>query len=312
MRLVLTAILFAALACLLSACGGVLYEHRTDVPDLPDKVVSTLATGDTREKVRSMLGEPLVDAPALGLEVYRKSGRDFGVAWIIAPWVPVPAWGDKAVVVIMVLYDEHQAVTEIASTVWEETHYRFGGDSADAGGFSFVNVSSEEPATLLSPQIVSQDVAMMLTNDGRCSVFFVMDRCPMETIHLDGREIADFHWAGQYCEVDDARYQPVNHVLYGTVLWIQTQPGWHSIKVSQRALFGDFEEAFECEAGDAVYAELQGSRLVPDSWYGRRLEGSIHITKSAPETLMSQDVTRFILWHEGSWFGQPEREAMGP
>lgn len=291
---------------------GTLYEHEADARDYASQAVPTVVVGDTRDKVRSVLGKPLVDARTIGLEVYRESGRDFVVGWIFVPWAVIPAPGDKAVAVVLVLYDEKQVVTEVASGLWEETNYRFARDSVDAGGFSFVNVSSEEPATLLSPPVASKDEATMPANDGRCSVFFVMNRCPMETIRLDGRKIADFHLAGQYCRVDGERYQPANHVLYGTVLWIQTRPGKHTINVSQRARFGDFEKAFECEAGDAVYAELQGRRLVPDAWYVRRLEGSIHITNLPPEKLISQDGKRFILWHEGSWFGAPNSQQLEP
>lgn len=296
--------LLAMLASSLSGCGP-LYEHETEAREYARQVAPTVGAGETRQKVRSVLGKPLVDAPTLGLEVYRKSGRDIGIGWVLVPWAPVPYLGDKAAAVALVLYDEKHLVTELASGLWEGTRHAFGHDSVDANGFSFTNVSSDEPATLLSPPVASKYLATVPPSDGRCSVFFVMDRCPLETIHLDGREIADFPNAGRYCEVDDERYQPVNHVLYGTLLWIQVRPGKHTINVSQRLRSGDFEKAFECEAGDSVYAELQGSRLVPDAWYGTRLEGSVHIAKSPPVTLMSQDQARFMLWHEGSWFGAP-------
>ena len=293
---------------LLPGCG-MLYEHKSDVPGLQNEVASTLAIGDSRQKVHSLLGEPLVDVPDLGLEVYRKSGRDYAVLWIIAPWVPLPAWGDKTIVVVMVVYDAQGMVEDISVGSWEETRYRYAYASVDAGGFSFLNTSRKGPATLLAPPVSSGELFATAAGDKTCSLIFVMGRCPMETIVLDGVKIADFPNSGQYCSVDDSGYSHApnqsSHVLYGTLLWMQVKPGMHQISVGQRLRSDDFQVSFECRPGETVYAELRGRQYKPDSWHGRRLEAAINITRGTPDNPDELDGSRFILWHAGSWFGLP-------
>ena len=289
----------------LFSSGCTYYEHKTDVPDVPKKVASTLAVGDTRARVRSVLETPLVDAPTLRLVVYKKTGRDIGVGWIIAPWAILPFWGDATVAVVLVVYDDEGIVTDISAKTWEEENYRYEYGSVTAGGFRFLNTSSKEPATLLSPPLSVKEMASIPADETSCSLILVMGRCPMEKIVLDGDEIADFPYAGGYCEVEDSSYQPAGHGLYDTLIWKRIKPGMHRIKVGQRLRAGNFEQSFECRSGETVYAELIGHRYVRDSWYGR-LEGDIRITKVIPNSLAGVDGLRFILWHSGKWYGLPK------
>ena len=293
------------LTCFLSACGGTLYERETDLPEYLSKT-NSISIGETRQKVRSVLGEPLLDLKTLKLEVYRKSGRDIAVLWVFLPWVPVPTWGDKDVAVVLVLYDEQGKIREVSSQLWEGERFGFEAASVDAGGFSFVNISHKPPATLLSPPITSQDLVNIENNHKLCSLIFVMDRCPMQTIFLDGYEIADFPNVGAYCDVYGGFHDRFNQILFDALLWIQIEPGGHGINIRQRKTsVGDFEKSFECRPGEIVFTKLRGTQFVPDAWYVRRLEGSIHTTNDITDILSGLEGARFILWHEGSWYGLP-------
>jgi uncharacterized protein YceK len=306
MRLRFAGLFFLTFISLLSGCGT-LYEHKSDVPGFPYEVTSTLAIGDTREKVHSVLGEPLVDAPDHSLEVYRRSGSDFSVGWIIAPWVPLPVWGDETIVIVLVVFDEQEIVRDISVGSWKETNYRFGSNAVDAGGFSFLNTSFKEPATLLAPPVSSKDLVAFATDHKTCSLIIVMGHCPMEKTLLNGHVIADFPYSGMSCSVEGGTSQLSGHELYDTLLWKRIEPGMHKISVRQRMFSGNFEESFECKPGEIIYAQLRGTKWNRERWTVHRLEGAIHVTKGNQHNLAELDGTRFILWHSGTWFGMPNK-----
>lgn len=70
----------------------------TQVRSMSDEVKVKLSRGDSRQRVRSVLGDPLVDARSHGVEVYRKSGRDLPYFWAILP-APLPWPGRKVTAV---------------------------------------------------------------------------------------------------------------------------------------------------------------------------------------------------------------------
>ena len=282
---------------LLLGCG-VLYEHKSDVPDYPDEVKSTLSIGDTSQKVHSVLGEPLIVTPDHRLEVYRKSGSDFAVLWVFVPWVPLPAWGDSVVVVVLILYDDQETVSDI----------RTGFNAADADGFSFIRTPHKKPATLLGPPISSEELEAFRTDNETCQIIFVMGNCPMEKISLNGHVIADFPYVGMNCGVEHSTYQPtgLRRTLKGNLLWKRIKPGTNQIRIQQRILSGNFDKSFECEPGETVYARLIGKKWHREPWTFHHLEGSIRITKGTPDNLNEFDGARFILWHSGEWFGMPD------
>lgn len=299
MGLTLTGFVF-----ILSGCG-MLYESKSDIPDLPDEVSSTLVIGDTRQKVHSLLGEPIIDAADYKLEVYRKRGRDFAVGWIIAPWVPIPFVGEKSVVIVMVLYDGQNKVKEIKAGSWKQTQHRFGTNAVNADGFTFININHKEPATLLSPPISSKGIVASKEVTGICSLILVEGNCPMEKILLNGHEVADFPYAGFDCNIEGAAYQAPRRVLKGNLLWKRIKPGINTLRIRQRMFSGNFEKTFECKPGETVYARLVGEKWHREPWTFHKLEGDIHITKDDPDNPTEYDGARFILWHSGTWFGMP-------
>lgn len=307
MRIGIPTFITSVFSLLLLGCG-VLYEHKSDVPDYPDEVKSTLSIGDTSHKVHSVLGDPLIATPDHRLEVYRKSGSDFAVLWIFFPWVPLPAWDDKVVVVVMILYDDQEIVSDISVGTWKEERHRFGFNSVDADGFSFINTSHKKPATLLGPPISSEDLEAYRADNESCSIIFVMGNCPMEKISLNGHVIADFPYVGMNCGVEHSTYQPtgLRRTLKGNLLWKRIKPGTNQIRIQQRILSGNFDKSFECEPGETVYARLIGKKWHREPWTFHHLEGSIHITKNTPDNLIEFDGARFILWHSGEWFGMPD------
>jgi hypothetical protein len=293
------------IAFLMSACG-VLYERESEAPSFLNEVTSTIASGDTRQKVRTVLGKPLLELPSRELEVYLKSGRDIGVVWVIAPWVPVPTWGDKSIAVILVLYDDKGKVRNLSSGLWKEERYRFESASVDADGYSFVNISHKQPATLLSPPLSSNELANIAIDHENCTLIFDMGQCPMEKILVDDHEIADFPYVGQYCDVDGGIYQGSNHIMFDTLLWVQIEPGVHNIYIHHRGpAVADLKKSVSCKPGEVVVAKLLGSQFVTDRWHGLRLEGTIQVTYGTTNILRKLEGARFILWHEGSWYGLP-------
>jgi len=303
-QLLIAGLFFSGLVCILPGCGT-LYEQKSDVPNFPDEVTSTIAIGDTRQKVHSSLGEPLVDAPDHGLEVYRRSGSDFAVGWIIAPWVPLPIWSDKTVVVVLILYDDQEIVRDISVGTWEQTRHRFETKAVNADGFTFINMSHKEPATLLSPPISSKGLVASKKDKGTCSLILVGGNCPMEKILLNGHLIADFPYAGFDCSIEDSAYQARRHILKGNLLWKRIESGNNKINIRQRMFMGNFEKTFECKPGEIVYARLIGRKWHREPWTFHHLEGDIHITKDDPDNPTEYDGARFILWHSGTWFGMP-------
>ena len=128
---VITGSIIAGFFVALSGCGYGVW-HKTTVRNVPEEVNATISIGDTRQKVRSLIGDPLIDARDIGVEVYRNAGRDVDVILAIVP-IPVP--GDKAVVFILVVYDEDDVVKVIAPRIWGgQLSWKLGAD-----GFIFTN-----------------------------------------------------------------------------------------------------------------------------------------------------------------------------
>jgi len=292
MRLALAAILLAVLACLLSACG-VHYAHRTHVRELPDEVATTLTAGDSREKVRSILGEPLVDARALGLEVYRKSGRDFDVAWWFVPWAVFPVWGGEVVVFALALYDEDGRLKEMAAdTRTPRKDFRI-----NAGGFRFVNTFGEEPGTLLAPAIPWDKLAKVATIAQKCTLFVIVGECVTKYVSIDDGRKFKLAPNDTYCAMER------NNNLYGTFFSIDLDPGMHIIRFHPEKRHSDFEAEFECETGEKVFAGLE-AEIFHDAGWASRLEGSILIGTSPPKNLVKMGDLRPILQHMGTRYGQ--------
>jgi hypothetical protein len=279
--LILSGFVFALSGCI----GGGVWDP-TEAKNLEAK----LSIGDTRQKVRAVLGEPLLDARSLGLEVYRKTGRDLEYFWVIWP-IPVPSPGDKVIGYVLVDYDEQDVVSEFAADYWVPIYGR--GKHADlwitAGGHHFLNTE-----TLLAPAIPWEKLAEATPSDNACTLVLVMGECLMGQVSLNNLEIADLSpgvCAGYW-----------NNNLYGTFIRKEISPGTHRLDIHYKQGRGDFETVFSCESGETVYAELEAD-TVDDKRHMYRFEGVISISKSLTENIIKMGDLSAILWHRGTWYG---------
>jgi len=297
LHFVFTGFIYSGLIIVLSGCGS-LYSTKTEVRNLPSEVEANLTRGDTRQKVHSLLGEPLLEAPSLGVEVYRESARD---TEFIIPFTPVP--GVRVSAVVLLIYDDNEIVKEIATGLWDSKYHAASDELwITAGGFSFVNVSSTiPPDILLAPPIPWEKLTAMATTKDKCMLVLLMGECPMDLVSLDGNEITDLWPAGFYCEGWEQR----QHNLYGTFIRKHITPGHHQLTINQKSLQGEFETNFECKRGETVYAELKAN-TIQDSWGERTgVEGSIIMSKTPPESVLQMRELRAILWHQGVWIESP-------
>lgn len=306
LRRVIAGVILSGFIFILSGCGTI-STHPTDVRNLPDEVRAKLSIGDTRQKVRSILEAPLVDARSLGVELYRQTGRDIDIDLPGVP-LPMPVPGQKVIAVVLVAYDEHDVVEEIATDLW------IPGYSLDfwitAGGYSFVNIYDNEPKTLLAPAITYEEFAGLAATEEECALVLLMGECPMEEVSLDKSPIIDLSPAGGYCDYDSAWVRR-EHNYYGAFIRRNITPGSHRLNIHQKTKHGEFETVFKCEPGETVYAELEASNTVPDAWYGVRLEGEISISKNPTKNVLDMGMLLPVIWHQGKWYGSPNSPTAG-
>jgi len=287
-RRVIAGLISSAFVFVLYGCitgEGLLRE--SPVWDFPDEVEASLSKGDTRQKVRSILGDPLVDARSYRIEVYRKAGRDIRYIWATIP-IPIPVPGEKAVVFVLVVYDEGDVIKEIATSVWSEAR----SWKLTADGYIFTASFLSEPRTLLGPSIFWKHLTEMKVVDGRCALVLVNGMCAMGQVSLDDHESVDLSPSDVVCR----------GYFNGTFIRKEILTGKHHLRVKQK--HDEFETEFECESGENVYAELEATS-VWDRWWGNRLEGTILINKSPYKNLIDMDALHPILWHRGVWYDPP-------
>ena len=286
----------------LSGCFNVGTLHETRVRSEAAEVATQLSPGDTRQKVRSVLGEPLIDARDWRLEVYKKQGTDIDWGLYGTP-IPVPVPGNQFILDVMVVYDKYDVVTEIAVATWDNGA---GVWRLNAGDFSLIRHGGFSSATILGPPTSWDELAAAMPRPGTCSLILVMDRCPMPYIHLDkkllGRPDPEF----QVCAADPERDGlSTYHELVGTILWSEIGPGDHLLRVS--TLHGDpIKATFRCELGESIYAKLENyRRLTSKQGSEYSIQATIEITKSTPKNIEEQGEIRPILWDQGRWYGAP-------
>lgn len=295
MRLVhftLARFVYSGFIVILSGCGS-LYTVETEVRNLPCEVEVELTRGDKRQEVHSLLGEPLIEAQRLGVEVYRDDGRD---TEYLFPFIPVP--GARVSGITLLTYDDNEIVKELATGLWRNEDEFW----ITAGGFGFVNVDlTKPPETLLAPPISWESLTGMKATEDRCMLILLMGECPMDEISLDEEEITDLWPSGFYCEAWEQR----QHNLYGAFIRRDISSGYHQLTINQKSLQGKFKTNFECKGGEMIFAELKAN-ITHDAWGERTgVEGAINISKTPPESAVYMKELRAILWHQGKWIDSP-------
>ena len=272
----------------LIGCGGGILR-KSEVRDIQGKTQVELSIGDTRQKVRSILGEPLVDGNDPSIEVYRKTGMDIDFIWAVYP-IPVPLPGDQVIGYALITYDADNLVTGIAADYWIELDTSQHGDFwITAGGYHFLNIWRQEPVTVIGPAIPWDKLEEQIPLEESCALILVMGECVMEKVSLDHHQIADLSPAGKFCS------HHANNNLYGTFIRRNIAPGEHRLDINQAERRSNFETVFKCESGETVYAELDAVD------YYKHLEGSISISKTPTEKIIDMGHLSPILWHRGTW-----------
>ena len=273
----------------LIGCGGGILR-KSEVRDIQGKTQVELSIGDTRQKVRSILGEPFVDGNDPSIEVYRKTGMDIDFIWAVYP-IPVPLPGDQVIGYALITYDADNLVTGIAADYWIELDTSQHGDFwITAGGYHFLNIWRQEPVTVIGPAIPWDKLEEQLPPEESCALILVMGECVMEKVAVDGQQIADLAPAGRFC----SHY--ANNNLYGTFLRTYMASGSHSLNINQVEKHSKFETGFVCESGDVIYAELENIDAYDDH------PVSISISNRPTKNIMKMGQLSPILWHRGVWY----------
>ena len=310
-------LLLSGLIIVLAGCGTV-KTYPSKARKLPDTVGEKLSVGDTRQKVRSLLGEPLIDNKSLGLEVYRLTGRDTNVD--LAPLFPIPLPSPyKVTAGALILYDEADKIKDIAVDAMTDDYYgdrdtqlQFFSFRISAGGYRFVNTpasGSDEPHTLIGPPISWAELSQKSVQEGKCSLVLLMSECPMEIISLDNKKIADLSPAGAEC----GGFDSTKNYHFWTFIQKNISPGTHSLVVRQKTRIEDhnFKANFECKGGETIFAELDVDvDYKPVFVFGVRwsseklIDGELSVSNSPPQKyITTKSRLSPILWHKGEWYG---------
>jgi len=337
-RRVIVGLIYFGFVFVLSGCGTI-STYPTDVRNTPDDVRAKLSIGDTRQKVRSILGDPLIDARSHGVEAYLRTGRDLDIA--LAGILPLPVPGKKVTLGALVVYDDQEKIkyrevdvmTDNLSEA-DEKGYQFCSLRISAGGYHFFNndVACAKPETLIGPPISLDELSNETGQAGVCSVVFLMGECPMEIISIDDSQVADLSPAGFECRLRDpnlywARMQeklpPETYDRIAlmhdqrkpkfnwTFIKMNISPGTHHLLVRQTTHVKerDFDNVFDCVSGDTVYVELDANKVRHSHWWSPwlELEGGLVVSKTPSRKQIERaEGLSPILWHKGRWYGPPQ------
>jgi hypothetical protein len=136
------AILLAVPASATAGCVGVAPVGKPTI-DLDAAKARSAEIGTrptTRTRVRQLLGEPWTASEALGVEVYRTTGKQRNLMVIFAPYpVPLPFLSDKLAAYTLVTYDADGQVAVIASDFARAAPGEASGVVIHAGEFEFTH-----------------------------------------------------------------------------------------------------------------------------------------------------------------------------
>ena len=292
-----TVFIFALASCVGRESGNIGRTSiiRTPVSDMPVIVKTKLSPGDKREKVRSILGDPLIGATDFDLEVYRHDGTDTYVYLFF-----LPNFGVRYYVVTLVVYDDNDVVKEIKTGV-RTTRFPHGAAfSIDAGGYSFLNIDDEDPETLLAPAISHKELAGTVISKEGCTLVLLMGDCPMGKVSLDKILIADLSQADRFCEPELNHPYKIQQKIYKSFIRKAITPGSHRLNMT--VVSDKFTSNFECKKGDVVFAELEVDGMDYDPIFGWKKKGNISISKTAPESIVNMGMLRPILWNKDTYY----------
>ena len=263
--------------------------------NLPAELDNLISVGDSRSHVHAMLGGPMISAQDYGIEIYKKSGRDWHVDWIF-PYLVVPAPGAKVITYVMIVFDSANMVSEVKSDILTNDEGFFPEFSLEANGLKLINSFGVRPNTLLGPKLDLRDQIIANSAErGACFVYFTMLDCPMEHIEIDGKELINFSPFGKYCK--DGPGPQINS-------FIETRVGLgrHEVNVRLSTLTNDkLSHHLACVGGKSFFVRLEGTVTCGKWKWKCVLEGDLVVTDEPPQVSGNNAQFRRILWHEGRW-----------
>lgn len=302
MKWIIAVITFTVFIFVLWNCATIA-QFPTELRDLPAEVKSKLSPGDTQEKVYSVLGEPLVDASRLGVQVYLHSDSDITFD-LFLPFIPF--WTPDVHVFSLVTYDENELVKDLEISLFETYTGRLYDDVyLEAGDFIFLNMKGGISETLLGPPISWEELVETANSENGCALVILMGECPMSQVSLDNEKIVDMKPIDFYCEPELKQSERKKHSFYRTFIKREIKPGKHLMEVRVWH-HKDYETSFECKRGESIFTEFKVHGIVIDWWYGKQAGGIISLSKTPPESIIEMGTLRPILWNRGTWYGPPE------
>ena len=260
---VITGLIFSGFVLALSGCVGVGPIVETEAQK-PGEARVKPSRGDTRQKVRSILGDPLIEVQSIGVEVYIQSGRvkDLEMIYVPYPILIRPHPWREGSVYTLVVYDDYDVVKDIATEFWFPGHSIYGEFWIKVGDFTFINVVEGKPGTILGPQISGEELAGITVSGESCSLVLVMGSCPMGQVSLDGNLIVDLSPADVWCGRSGQSQLPKKNRYFNTFIQKTISTGSHCLSIHQDLRGNDYETDFECASGKTIYAELEAQRWV--------------------------------------------------
>ncbi|MEJ2392166.1 MAG: hypothetical protein P8019_12315, partial [Gammaproteobacteria bacterium] len=233
-----------------------------------------------------------IDSRRHGVEVYQLTGRDIKLH--MAGIIPLPGPGDMLFVYVLVVYDGHARVKDIASGLWE---YNRTEGWISAGGYSLLNIiRNYPPSILVGPPISRRELTTASITGGRCVLYLLLNDYFMGELSLDGKPFTDLKGLPRHYWVKSEfkKYATFN----GLFIRKEISPGHHVLSVYQRFPKSDFKGAFLCRQGESLYAQLEVQDFTQNRWWSgrRRLEGEITVNKDAPRRVHESSEVRPVLW----------------
>ena len=289
----------------LSACTPSYEMRPIELRDFPAEASDSLFPGDTREKVYSVLGEPLIDASKLGVQVFQHSAPS-GVYGAGGPAGSRSLQLPKDVYVFsLVTYDENKLVKDFEMILWGYSSFPWK-DYIYLDGFSFFGIGrGSMPQTLLGPSISSKELVETAAPEKGCTLIVLFSECSMAKISLDKVRIIDLGWTPYYCRPGLDQSERREHNYYGTYIKKEIYEGVHKIEMSKGRWDKKFESNFECEHGETIFAEFKAHGCEKVPWHGIEPVGAISIYRPSSDSIIEGDTLWPILWHGGVWYGPP-------
>lgn len=268
----------------LSGCFGTV--TRSSIPEQVDAAMVKIQPHKTsRNKVRELLGEPIISSDLWRVEVYRSdAGKNVGLLYFI-----VPIGAEDVVGYTLVVYDKNWVVKEYDYEIFVEDELEV---SLYSRNFSFIAgkpLAGRYSETLIAADSLSEHESQATKSTGGCIINLLNRRGKGYSIHLDGDLLLE-----------------IPFISLGDVYYRTTIPsGSHELKlIAYTFTPRSFQSGFSCAQGEELYlsTKLYTIKHKDDSWSPFRNKMDISVDYSLPET--QHDGYMRVIHHQGKWWSQ--------